>query len=88
MTGKSGLVSTGLSFPQARLAKGLFFYAANFQPTTENEDHISPETSGTVDVKVKWTSGTSDVYEMFVMSEHDIKSEFTAARNVLHTYPL
>lgn len=88
VTGKSGLISSGLYFSQERLAKGLFFYAANFQPTTENEDHISPEASGTVDVKVKWSTGTSNAYEMFVTAEHDIRTEFTASRNVLHTYPL
>ena len=88
ITGKTALLSSGLVFDQSRLANGLFFYGANFQPTTENEDHISPELSGTIDVKVKWGSGTTEVYEMFISGEHDIRTEITAARNILHTFPL
>ena len=88
VNGKSGLTSTGLYFPQSKLAKGLFFYGANFQPDTENDDHVSPRSDGTVDVKVIYNKGTAEAYEMMVFGEHDVRTEITAARNVLHTFPL
>ena len=84
--GVSGLISKGIAFPPSRLASGLFFYGANLNPDTNTEDHISPETSGNIDVTVKWSSGTAEVYELFIVGEHDIKTEITHSRSVLHTF--
>ena len=84
--GISGLFSKGLAFKPADLAAGKFFYGANLNPDTNNDDHISPQGTGNIDVTVKWSSGTDEVYELFVVGEHDIKTEITHSRNVLHTF--
>ena len=84
--GVSGLISRGIGFAPARLAMGLFFYGANLNPDTNNDDHVSPQTSGNIDVTVKWSAGTGEVYELFVVGEHDIKTEISASRSVLHTF--
>ena len=82
----SGLVSRGIAFSPSRLASGMFFYGANLNPDTNNDDHVSPQASGNIDVTVKWSTGTDAVYELFVVGEHDVKTEITHSRNVLHTF--
>ena len=84
--GVSGLISRGIGFSPSRLALGLFFYGANLNPDTNNDDHVSPQSSGNIDVTVKWSAGTEEVYELFVVGEHDVKTEITHSRNVLHTF--
>ena len=84
--GYSGLISKGLVFPPERLANRLFFYAANFQPDTENDDHISLEDNGNIDIQVKFGEALQEAYEMFVTGEFDIRTEINSARNVLHTF--
>lgn len=84
--GYSGLVSKGLVFPPERLAGGLFFSATNFQPDTENDDHISLEKNGNIDIQIKFGEAIPEAYEMFVTGDFDTKTEINTARNVLHTF--
>ena len=84
--GHSGLVSKGLVFPPERLAGGLFFHATNFQPDTENDDHISLERNGNIDIQIKFGEALPEAYEMFVTGEFETRTEINTARNVLHTF--
>ena len=86
--GIAGLVSKGLIFPPSDLANGLFFYGANLHPDTENEDHLSPATTGNIDIQVKYSGALADVYEMIVLGEFDITTEITESRSCIHTFPL